>query len=254
MPGSAARTATEPALLRRFSGGERALHWLLASTFLAMLASGLVLYLPSLAAVAADRRLWKTLHLGAAVVFWMGLVLLLAADGPRLRATARELDRFDEDDRRWLAWAATRRGPEPPQGRFNAGQKLNAAVSFALLVVLSASGLVMYLAETNRHFRGTSAILVHDLATWVAVPLVAGHLYLAAVHPSTRHSLRGMLTGRVRRDWARRHHPKWPRGRAGSASPRARRRSRRDRRRGEARGGRGRRCRSGCRRARSRPP
>ena len=67
----------------------------------------------------------------------------------------------------------------------------------------------MYLQERDASFRGTSAILVHDWATWIAVPLVLGHLYLALVHPATRHSLRGITLGTVRRDWARRHHAKW---------------------------------------------
>jgi cytochrome b subunit of formate dehydrogenase len=30
-----------------------------------------------------------------------------------------------------------------------------------------------------------------------------------ALNPATRHSLHGMLFGRVRRAWAREHHPKW---------------------------------------------
>ncbi len=78
------------------------------------------------------------------------------------------------------------------------------------MVVFTVSGVLIYLQETDAAVRGrTSAILVHDIATWVAVPLIAGHLYLALVNPSTRHSLRGMVLGTVRRDWARRHHPKW---------------------------------------------
>ena len=39
--------------------------------------------------------------------------------------------------------------------------------------------------------------------------LVAGHLYLAVIHPTTRHALRGMTRGDVREDWAREHHSKW---------------------------------------------
>ena len=216
MPGSAARTGTErgrprPVYVRRFWPEERSLHWLLAVTFLILLATGLILYLPMFAQLAANRRLWKSLHLGAAIAFWAGLVVLVASDpGGRLRRTAAEVDRFDEDDLRWMRWAVTRRGDEPPQGRFNAGQKLNTAVVFGLMVVFSVSGLLMYLQETDAAVRGrTSAILVHDIATWIAVPLVAGHLYLVLVNPSTRHSLRGMVLGSVRRDWARRHHPKW---------------------------------------------
>ena len=216
MPGSAARTGTargrpRPVYVRRFWPEERSLHWLLAVTFLILLATGLILYLPAFAELAANRRLWKSLHLGAAIAFWAGLVVLVASDtGGRLRRTASEVDRFDEDDLRWMRWAVTRRGDEPPQGRFNAGQKLNTAVVFGLMLVFSVSGLLMYLQETDAAVRGrTSAILVHDIATWIAVPLVAGHLYLVLVNASTRHSLRGMVLGTVRRDWARRHHPKW---------------------------------------------
>ena len=46
---------------------------------------------------------------------------------------------------------------------------------------------------------------------YIAIPLVLGHLYMAMLNPSTRHSLRGMVLGTVRRDWAREHHAKWER-------------------------------------------
>ena len=197
--------------MHRFGAAERSLHWLLAASFLTMLATGLILYLPSLAEVAADRGLWKSIHLGAAIAFWAGLVLIWSSASSELRDTRRQLERFDDDDRRWLAWAVHRNGPEPPQGRFNAGQKLNTAVITGLMVVFTFSGVLMYLQETDASFRGTSAILVHDVAMFVAVPLVLGHLYLALLNPSTRHSLRGISTGSVRRDWARRHHAKWER-------------------------------------------
>jgi formate dehydrogenase subunit gamma len=215
-PGSAVPTATEPlppapGYVRRFGPEERSLHWLLAATFLMMLATGLILYLPVFAELAANRRLWKSIHIGAAIAFWAGLVVLLLTDlSGSLRRTAGEFDRFDDDDVRWLGWAVTRRGTEPPAGRFNAGQKLNAALVAGLMVVFTVSGVLIYLQETDAAVRGrTSAILVHDIATWIAVPLIIGHLYLALVNPSTRPSLRGMVLGTVRRDWARRHHPRW---------------------------------------------
>ena len=207
-----APTATEQsAFVRRFSPAERSLHWLLAVTFFAMLATGLILYLPALAQVAADRQMWKSIHLGAAIAFWGGTLLLLLSAPGELQRTARELDSFDEDDRRWLRWAVRRGTAEPPQGRFNAGQKLNTALIAGLMVVFTVSGTLMYLQETDASFRGTSAILVHDVAMYVAVPIVLGHMYLALLHPTTRHSLRGMALGTVRRDWAQRHHPKWER-------------------------------------------
>jgi formate dehydrogenase subunit gamma len=197
--------------VRRFSGAEQSLHWLLAVSFLTMLATGLILYLPSLAEVAAQRQLWKSIHLGAALGFWVGLLLVWSSAPGELRATRREIERFDDDDRAWLAWSATRRGLEPPQGRFNAGQKLNTAIVAGLMVVFTITGVLIYLQEASARFRGTSAILIHDVAMYIAIPLVLGHLYLALLNPSTRHSLRGMTLGSVRRDWARRHHAKWER-------------------------------------------
>jgi len=204
--------ATErPEYVRRFSSTEQALHWLLAVSFLTMLATGLILYLPSLAEVAANRRLWKSIHLGAALAFWLGTLLIVSSSTGGLRRTVGQIDRFDDDDRRWLKWQVRQMGPKPPQGRFNAGQKLNTAVIAGLMVVFTISGTLMYLQEVNASFRGTSAILVHDIAMYIAIPLVIGHLYMALLNPSTRHSLRGMVLGTVRRDWAREHHAKWER-------------------------------------------
>ena len=50
---------------------------------------------------------------------------------------------------------------------------------------------------------------MHDALTLASVVLLVGHLYLALIHPSTRHALRGMTTGEVDESWARKHHPKW---------------------------------------------
>ena len=52
-------------------------------------------------------------------------------------------------------------------------------------------------------------MIVHDWGTLILMFLVAGHLYLAVLHPATRHALRGMTLGDVDEDWARKHHAKW---------------------------------------------
>jgi formate dehydrogenase subunit gamma len=44
---------------------------------------------------------------------------------------------------------------------------------------------------------------------YVVLFLFLGHLYLAVLHPATRHALRGMTLGTVDEEWARTHHPKW---------------------------------------------
>ncbi len=49
----------------------------------------------------------------------------------------------------------------------------------------------------------------HRWLTVLVLFPIAGHIFLAAVHPSTRHALTGMLDGRVAREWAATHHPRW---------------------------------------------
>jgi formate dehydrogenase subunit gamma len=190
--------------IKRFSRTERALHWVHATAFFALLATGLVLYVPRLSEALGRRPLFKDLHVYIAVA-WIVLIVAVVAFGDRsgLRRTARELDLFDEDDRRWL------RNRHAPQGRFNAGQKLNAAITAALAVVFAVSGGLLWLGERDTTFRFASTILVHDGLMYVSLALVLGHLYLALIYPATRHSLRGITTGSVDVEWARRHHAKW---------------------------------------------
>ena len=102
-----------------------------------------------------------------------------------------------------------RRQQPAPQGRFNAGQKVNAALTASFTVLFLVSGLLLWLGERDNRFRFASTILLHDGLMYVSVALVLGHLYLALVCRPTRHSLRGMTVGSVRYDWAREHHRKW---------------------------------------------
>jgi formate dehydrogenase subunit gamma len=191
--------------VRRFSRTERAVHWVHASAFLVLLGSGLVLYLPSLATEIGRRPLVKDVHLFTALAWAIALLAVVALGDRRgLRATTREFDVFDADDRRWLL------GRHVRQGRFNAGQKLNAALTAAFAVLLAVSGVLLWLGERDTRFRLDSTIVLHDVVAYLSVALLAGHLYLAVIHPSTRHALRGMTVGTVREDWAREHHAKWP--------------------------------------------
>ena len=192
--------------IRRFTVTERTLHWVHAVAFFALLATGLVLYLPELSELVARRNLVKNLHIWVAVGWAVAIVLTIALGNRRaLRETWSEVETIDADDRRWLTLRRS------PQGRFNAGQKLNVilTVAFALLFVLS--GFFLWLGERNNEFRFEGTVVLHDALTWASIVIVTGHLYLAIIHPATRHALKGMTTGDVDVRWAARHHPKWVR-------------------------------------------
>jgi formate dehydrogenase subunit gamma len=191
--------------IRRFSRTERVLHWVNAACFLWLLATGLILYLPSLSVLVGRRPFIQDIHFWGGIAWISSLVLVIALVDPRgFFRTFRELDAFDDDDVRWL------KGRRPtPQGRFNAGQKINAALTGAFTILFFVSGVLLWVGERDTRYRFASTVILHDGLMFAALALLVGHLYLALIHPATRHALRGMTLGTVREDWAQTHHAKW---------------------------------------------
>jgi formate dehydrogenase subunit gamma len=218
---SVAPTASEPATVPRFGGTERAVHWVHAIAFFSLLATGLALYLPVLASMVGNRPLLKALHLGTASLWLTALLALaVAGDRRRLRRTRQELERFTGDDLAWL-----RRRPAR-SGRFNAGQKIHAVLQTALATLFVITGVLLSLGERDTALRFSGTIPVHDACTFLAMGLVAGHLYLALIHEPTRPALPGMTAGRVDAAFARRHHAAWtPEPAAGPWRPSSRARA-----------------------------
>ena len=194
-------------MLMRFTLTERLLHWVHAAAFFVLLGSGLVLYIPALSREISRRPLIKDIHIWTAVS-WAGAIALIVILGNRraLARTVREIDLFDRDDRRFLTGDL-----RAPQGRFNAGQKVNAILTAAFAVLFGVSGFLLWYGERDTRFRLPGTVFLHDTLMYLSLALLIGHLYLALIHPTTRHALRGMTTGRVREDWARKHHVKWVR-------------------------------------------
>lgn len=182
---------TRPSRLPRFSGTERALHWVHAAAFVVLLATGLCLYLPSLAELVGRRPLLKEIHIYTAVAWAVALLYVFAVGDRRsLVAAARELDRLDDT-------------------RLNRGQKLNAIASAAFAILFAVTGFFLWYGERDTRFRLPQALLVHDWLMYVSLVLFVGHLFLAVIYPATRHSLNGMTHGWVDSDWALAHHPEW---------------------------------------------
>ena len=177
--------------VRRFSRTERVLHWVNATGFLVLLGSGLVLWLPSLSVAVGRRPLIKDIHVWTGIA-WVAALVLVALLGDRrgLLRTAREFERLDD-------------------GRFNPGQKVNAILNAAFVVLFLVSGLLLWLGERNTRFRFASTVVLHDAITLAALGLFVGHLYYAVLNPATRHSLRGITRGTVDERWARKHHRNW---------------------------------------------
>jgi formate dehydrogenase subunit gamma len=216
-----------PTTIQRFTLTERGLHWTHAISFLLLLLTGCFLYFPALSELAGNYHIAHLTILNTHVLlaaFYVGGPLLwwLLGDRRALRRDLHELDVWDDDDVSFLTSPldVLSERPAPPQGRFNAGQKINTILLGASAIGFAVTGLLMWQASHVPAWASWAvqgSVNIHDILTLLTAALVAGHIYLAAVHPTTRPSLSGMFSGRVDRDWARHHHPKWVAGEESAA-------------------------------------
>jgi formate dehydrogenase subunit gamma len=202
----AATTSRSEARLLRFDRGERLLHWSNAVLFLTLLVTGASLYVPQLSEIVKRRHLVKEIHVYAGVLLPVPLVLTLVSGrwGRAFRADVRRLNRWSADDRRWLRTRG--RDRKVRIGKFNAGQKLNAAFVAGAIPVMLATGLIMRFPSHFSLSWRTGATFVHD---WVFLGLavaITGHILFAVNDPL---ALRAMVRGWIPRSWARNHAPRW---------------------------------------------
>jgi len=195
----------ETGTIPRFTTAARALHWTTAVVVLVCAVTGLVLYVGPLTARVGNRTLVRDVHVVAGLA--MPVPLLVAYAGrwrSGVRADVRRLGRWTRADRRWL-WSRGRDAGEQV-GKFNAGQKANAAFILGMLPIMVVTGSIMRWYEPFDIGYRTGATFVHDwtaIATWL---VVTGHILFALADPA---ALRGMLRGRVSRAWAEDKHPLW---------------------------------------------
>ena len=189
----------------RFDRPERAVHWCTAALVGVCLLTAAALYLPSVATLVGRRALVKDVHVFAGLA--TPLPFLLVRFGPwrsSLAADVRRLDRFDVDDRRWLR--SLGRDPFVRNGKFNAGQKLNAAFVFGAVLLLLGSGSMMKWFSPFPLTWRTGATFVHDWTAFAMFAALIGHVAKAL---GDREALGAMVGGSVSRRWAEQKAPRW---------------------------------------------
>ena len=187
----------------RFDRVERLVHWATAVPMLVCAATGFVLYVGPVAAAVGRRDLVRDVHVVAGLVLGVPLLLALAGRwGSGLRRDIERVANWHDDDVRWFRPG---RRAATDTGKFNGGQKLNAAFVGASIVVMVATGSIMrWFGPFPLSWR-TGATFVHD---WIAVGLwlsIAGHLWFAL---RTRGAMTAITTGWAGADDARAR-PRW---------------------------------------------
>ncbi len=200
---SAERSAERPRTLLRFARAERFVHRALAVLMLTCMTTAAILYNAALSVPVGHRRVVKMVHVVSG--FALPVPLLLGLLSAAYRADIGLLNRFSPADWRWLR-ARKRRKRDISVGKFNAGQKLNSALSAGSILVLLGSGTLMYFPDLARLSWRTGATFVHDWFALAVGLLVLGHIAYAVRDPESRV---GMRHGSVSVSWAERMHEQW---------------------------------------------
>jgi formate dehydrogenase gamma subunit len=201
-------TKAAPAWIPRFTRAERWVHHATALLLISCLATAATLYVGPIAAAVGQRGLMKALHTWSG--FALPIPIVLGWFSTAFRADLRRLNRFRPADWQWLR-DRDRRAVHDGRGvldvgKFNAGQKLNAAFVAGSIAVMLGTGTMLAFPDPWPDDWRTGATFVHDWLTLAVFLMVVGHLWMALRDPG---ALRGIWTGAVRREWAARDHPAW---------------------------------------------
>jgi formate dehydrogenase subunit gamma len=221
-PEIAARRASPPpsrqpseAPLSRFDGTERLVHWSTASLVVTCMLTGAALYAGPISTLVGNRETVRTVHVWCGLLLPMPLLLgVLTRKGARLRDDLRRLNRWAPGERRWFRRSAR---DQVRLGKFNPGQKLNAACIAGTGLVMLATGSIMHWFSAFPLDWRTGATFVHDwfaLGIWA---LVLGHISFAIRDGDVLEAM--MVNGRVPASWARRKAPRWYAEERGGAEP-----------------------------------
>jgi formate dehydrogenase subunit gamma len=200
--------AGDPVTVSRYTGPDRINHWITAASLVLLAVSGLALFHPSLFFLT---ELFGGGQNTRAIHPWIGVALFVSFCGLFFRFWRANLWR--SEDTAWMRHlpdvAANREDRLPEVGRYNAGQKVVFWAMSVLIIVLIASGLIIW----NRYFADYTtpeakrvAVLIHSAAAVTAICVWIVHVYAAIW---LRGTFPAMIKGFVSGGWAWKHHRKW---------------------------------------------
>ncbi len=169
----------------RYNRVQRLGHWLNALAFLALLLTGLFLFVWPLSSLASVPS--RMIHRVAAVALLLGPIFYFLADRRDFLRLLKASFTYTRDDLVWFAkspfyFLGLAKGL-PPQGKINAGQRLHHALTIIFYNLVAWSGILMW--EGAGHLPGQvflSALIVHDISMTVLTVLMVGHVYFTFVY------------------------------------------------------------------------
>ncbi len=198
----------DPNDLQRYTASERANHWVTGICFILLALSGLALFHPALFPLTMlfGGGVWtRILHPFVGVVMMLFFVVMFFR--------FQSLNRMTGTDWEWVKRAREMVNGDdhnmPIMGKYNGGQKLLFWFLGVAMVVLFASGIVIWRAYFSASFPiGVVRIgaLLHAVLAALMIIAIIVHVYAAIW---VRGTIRAMLYGTVTRAWAKQHHRAW---------------------------------------------
>src|SRR5262245_40678577 len=193
-------------MIQRYTAGERANHWIVATCFVLAALSGLAMFHPSFfffSNLLGGGAWTRILHPFIGLVMFAFFVISVI--------WFWEHNVINDADRRWMQsvreFAMNRETRMPEIGKYNAVQKYLFWVMVLTMCLLLVTGFMMW-----RQFISVPiwlnrlAVVIHALSAFVLILGIIVHVYAAIWVKGT---LRGMTRGSVSEAWARHHHRLW---------------------------------------------
>ena len=201
-------TSGQQFYVSRYTAFQRVNHWATAIIFVLLALSGLAMFYPwlfPLSALFGGGGATRNIHP------WFGLALAVSFFFLAVRFIRNNI--WNRDDVRWMmrfkSVMTNQHEGLPDLGKYNAGQKGVYWSQILLILVLLATGLIVwqqYFSDWTTIETQRIALLIHSLAAAVAIAIIIVHIYAGIwIKGTGRAMTRGTVTG----GWAYLHHRRW---------------------------------------------
>lgn len=201
--------------IERFSLPSRLGHGVHAISFVILLLTGCALVFRGFGSLIGPGglRLFSNIHHLFGLIFtFVPVIILVFFSWKNTKRWLYDITHWSKNDVEFVkAFPKTFFGfkvETPKQGRFNGGEKINSLLQIVGCTVLIVTGWIMLVADPTQAIVGW-ARLIHSFAALGLGSVIMAHAFLAVLHPGSKESIKGMLGGRVSRDWAWHHHALW---------------------------------------------
>ncbi len=96
-----------------------------------------------------------------------------------------------------------------PQSFFNAGEKINSWIQIVTATLIIGSGFTIWFPYFFPKGVVQWGYFIHSASMGLAIAVVVGHIYMAAVHKHSSPGFKGVVTGKVPAWWAKSHYTDW---------------------------------------------